>query len=270
MGKKLDRSILELIKSQAHQKHVEYNKLNDVIGSQIFNILELNSRVLYYPLEDDDVWGFADKIKEQSFVCISTSIPYDKQVFAAAHELYHLWFNRGQELILSSALEEEDNINSQIDDTELRANRFAAEFLVEENLLCQEMKTYGIKRDNIGIKEILKLATLFLVPYKTMVRRLYEINIFKQSQERFGNISKEQIDSWRTRLGISLPIRENKIGLDNLVDKAMELYEKKLITIDKLEYLLSFADLSPIKLGVEEVPAYTLPTDEELQAILEE
>jgi len=177
MGKKSDRYVLELIKSQAHQKHVEYNKLNDIIGTQIFNILALNSRVLYYPLEDDDVWGFADKIKEQSFVCISTSIPYDKQVFAAAHELYHLWFNEEQELILSSVLEEEEDINSQINDTELRANRFAAEFLVEENLLRQEMKTYGINRDNIGIKEILKLATLFLVPYKTMVRRLYELNI---------------------------------------------------------------------------------------------
>jgi len=61
-----------------------------------------------------------------------------------AHELYHLWFNGEQELILSSALEEEDNIDSQIDDTKLRANRFAAEFLVEENILRQEMKTYGV------------------------------------------------------------------------------------------------------------------------------
>ncbi len=270
IGRILDADTIEHIKGLARQKHNEYNKLNDVIGSQIFNILEYNSRVLYYPLEDDDVWGFAEKIKGQSFVCINTSIPYDKQVFAAAHELYHLWFNGEKELILSSSLEAEET-SYQINENELKANRFAAEFLVEENLLRQEMKTYDISKDNISIKEILRLSTLFLVPYKTMVRRLKEIKIFnKPSYEKFSSVSKEQIEIWRTRLGIRLPVRENKIGLDNLVDKAMELYEKKLITIEKLEYLLSFADLSIEQLGIETAPVYVPPTDEELQLIMEE
>lgn len=270
IGRILDADTIEHIKGLARQKHNEYNKLNDVIGSQIFNILEYNSRVLYYPLEDDDVWGFAEKIKGQSFVCINTSIPYDKQVFAAAHELYHLWFNGEKELILSSSLEAEET-SYQINENELKANRFAAEFLVEENLLRQEMKTYDISKDNISIKEILRLSTLFLVPYKTMVKRLKEIKIFnKSSYEKFSSVSKEQIEIWRTRLGIRLPVRENKIGLDNLVDKAMELYEKKLITIEKLEYLLSFADLSIEQLGIETAPVYVPPTDEELQLIMEE
>lgn len=270
IGRILDADTIEYIKGLARQKHNEYNKLNDVIGSQIFNILEYNSRVLYYPLEDDDVWGFAEKIKGQSFVCINTSIPYDKQVFVAAHELYHLWFNGEEELILSSSLEAEET-SYQINENELKANRFAAEFLVEENLLRQEMKTYDISKDNISIKEILRLSTLFLVPYKTMVRRLKEIKIFnKTSYEKFSSVSKEEIEMWRTRLSIRLPVRENKIGLDNLVDKAMELYEKKLITIEKLEYLLSFADLSIEQLGIETAPVYVPPTDEELQLIMEE
>lgn len=266
----LDAATIDHIKSLARQKHNEYNKQNDVIGSQIFSILELNSRVLYYPLEDDDVLGFAEKIKGQSFVCINTSIPYDKQAFAAAHELYHLWFDAEEELILSSSRDEKNEDNN-IDINELKANRFAAEFLIEENLLRQEMKTYAISKDNISIKDILKLSNLFLVPYKTMIKRLFEVEIVKKANyEKFIEVTQKQVDILRTRLGITLPSRENKIGLDNLTDKAMELYEKKLITFGKLEYLLSFSNLTPEQLEVEQKPEYIPPTDEDLQAIMEE
>ena len=266
----VDPATVDHIKTLVRQKHVEYNKLNDVIGSQIFNILESNSRVLYYPLEDGDVWGFSEKIKGQSFVCINTSIPYDKQVFAAAHELYHLWFDDEDELILSSALEEVPSRNG-IAIAELKANRFAAEFLVEENLLRQEMTTYSISKDKIDIKDILKLSHLFLVPYKTMVKRLYEVRIIsKSSFNKFIAIPEIEVEIWRKRLGITLPTRENKIGLDNLVDNAMELYEKNLITLEKLEYLLAFSQLTPQQLGIEQPQEYVPPTDDELQSIMEE
>ena len=33
-------------------------KMNDVIGIQIFQILSLYARVIYYPLGKDTVWGF--------------------------------------------------------------------------------------------------------------------------------------------------------------------------------------------------------------------
>lgn len=263
----LDPATFDHIKSLVRQKHVEYNKLNDVIGAQIFNILESNSRVLYYPLEDEDVWGFSEKIKGQSFVCINTSIHYDKQVFAAAHELYHLWFDDEDELILSSALEEVPSENGITID-ELKANRFAAEFLVEENLLRQEMTTYSISKDKVDIRDLLKLSHLFSVPYKTMVKRLYEVGIISKSGfNKFIAIPEIEVEIWRKRLGITLPTRENKIGLDNLVDNAMELYERNLITLEKLEYLLSFSQLTLQQLGIEQPQEYIPPTDDELQSM---
>ena len=265
----LDESTVDLIKSQVRKKHLEYSKLNDIMGSQIFSILELNSRVLFYPLEDDEVWGFSERIKGQSFVCINTSIPYDKQIFASAHELYHLWYDNEEELILSSALEETQQDTT--DERELKANRFAAEFLVSEVLLKQEMETYSIAKSKIDIKKVLQMSNLFLIPYKTMVRRFYEIKIIgKRDFESLMAISSEDIDVWRMRLGFSLPVREQRIGLDNLIDRALELYEKKLITYEKLEYLLSFAQLTPIQLGIPNAGNYVPPTDEELQSILEE
>lgn len=266
----LDNKTIDEIKGLARKKLIEYSKLNDVIGGQIFSILELQNKVLYYPIEDEEVWGFSEKIKGISFVWINTAISYDKQVFAAAHELYHLWFENNGEVILKKDLEE-TNSDAIISEIELRANRFAAEFLINEELLLQEMRTYRVEKNKICIKDILKISNLFVVPYKTMVKRLYEVKLInKKRYTEFMEISNREIEIWMNRLGLSLPTRDHKIGLNNLVDKAMELYEKKKITREKLEYLLDFAQLTMEEMGIGNEEPYIPPTDEELDAIMEE
>ena len=76
------------------------------------------------------------------------------------------------------------------------------EFLVNEELLRQEMKVFDIDKDGLSTKEIVKLANLFTVPYKTMVKRLYETNILSRKElEKFMIITDEQVDmvqSFRT------------------------------------------------------------------------
>jgi len=267
---KLDNKTIDEIKSMARRKLIEYSKLNDVIGAQIFNILELENKVLYYPIKDEEVWGFSEKIKGKSFVWVNTAIDYDKQVFAAAHELYHLWFEKNGDLILKEDIEEKSN-SSGITENELKANRFAAEFLINEELLLQEIRTYGLNKNRIGFKDIFKLSNLFVVPYKTMVKRLYETKLINEKKYcELIQLSNEEIEIWRNRLGRSLPIRDNKIGLSNLVDLAMELYEKRKITKEKLEYLLDFAGLTMEEMGIETEEIYIPPTDDELDAIMEE
>jgi Zn-dependent peptidase ImmA (M78 family) len=263
----LDEKGVRNVKALARSKLVEYNKLYDVIGTQVFSILEKESKVLYYPLEDQQVWGFSETIQGKSFVCINTSLQYDKQVFAAAHELYHLWFGNSGEIMISKDAIEPD----AEEEIELLANRFAAEFLANEELLFQEMRAFQIGKSNLSVKEIVKLANHFVVPYHTMVRRLNEVDVCSQKQyEEFMSYTDEQAEIWRNRLGISLPTRKEEIGLSDLVDKAMELFERDLITYEKLEYLLGFAELTPGKMGVEQKISYQPPLDDELDAIMEE
>lgn len=267
VNKELSRKDVDTIKAYAREKLVAYCKLNDVIGPQIFNILEKECKVLYYPLEEQQVWGFSEKIKGKSFVCINTSLPYDKQVFAAAHELYHLWYGTSGEVLISEDSEEPSSYR----EVEMWANRFAAEFLVNGELLRQEIINYDIDLNGIGIKDIIKLANLFVVPYKTMVRRLYELNIINKRQyTAFMEYTEEQVNIWRNRLAVSLPERKNKIGLADMIDRALNLYENKLITYEKLEYLLEFSGVSPKEVGVEKESTYEPPTDDELDAIMEE
>ena len=266
----LNSKAIDEIRAKARKKLNEYSKLNDVIGGQIFNILELENKVLYYPIEDEEVWGFSEKIKGKSFVWINTAIAYDKQVFAAAHELYHLWFENDGEVILKKDIEEMNNCVS-ISESELKANRFAAEFLINEELLLQEIRTYSMDKNKIDIKDIIKLSNLFIVPYKTMVKRLYEIKLISHKRyTQLMELSNKEVEVWRNRLGLSLPTRDNKIGLSNLVDKAMELYERKKITREKLEYLLDFAGLTTKEMGIKDEELYIPPTDEELDEIMEE
>ncbi len=266
--KKLSAEECKIADDLAYNKTSEYNKHNDILGEQIFNILSKNSRVLFYPLEDDDVWGFFEKIGGNTFICINTSIEYDKQVFVAAHELYHLWFNHPEDLILAAEIEETD---PAISINELMANRFAAAFLVPKMLLLQEIEANKIDDTNIDIPDIVRLARIFLVPYRTMVKRLCEIKkITETKQDIFLQLPEDQIDIWRTRLGLALIERTNLISLDVLIDKALSLFDKQLITREKLEYLLSFAKTTPEKMGIPNEQEYVRPSDDELQAIMEE
>lgn len=260
--KTLNKKEIDKIRSLAREKLVAFCKLNDVIGAQIFTILEKESHVLYYPLEDQTVWGFSEKVHGKAFICINTSLEYEKQVFAAAHELYHLWYGSAGEVLLPDAEYMEE---------EVRANRFAAEFLINEELLLQEMRIYNIDKENLEVKDIVRLAHLFVVPYQTMVKRLFEIGLCKESEKnKWAEVSENQIAIWQKRMGLLAPTYYNKIGLSNLLDMAVDLYEKKLITYAKLDYLLAFAEVSPKEMGIEEPSEYISPTEAELDALMEE
>ena len=264
---RLNENGVQKAKALAWDKLEEYHKQKDVIGAQIFSIIENESYVLYYPLNDQQVWGFSETIHGKSFVCINTSLRFDKQVFAAAHELYHLLFGNSGEIMISKD-EMEPYAEEQV---ELLANRFAAEFLVSEKLLRQEMCLFGISVNNVSVKDVVRLANHFVVPYHTMVKRLHEIGICSLEQyEKLYSYTDDQVEIWKNRLGITIPIRKEKIGLSNLVDRAMELYGRQLIAYEKLEHLLDLAGLSPSAMGVEIKASYTPPSDDELDAIWEE
>jgi Zn-dependent peptidase ImmA (M78 family) len=258
----------KLVEQHADDKITLYYKQNDILGEQIFDILKRNCRALFYPLEDDDVWGFYEKIGGHSFICINTSIDFDKQVFVAAHELYHLWYNHPEELILASDIEERDQ-NLSIE--EKRANRFAAVFLVPEMLLGREIVAGKIDIATIEVQDIVKLARTFLVPYRTMVKRLCEIGKISDSKcLEFLNVTEDQVAIWRKRLGVELVKRTNNISLDVLVDKAISAFDHNQITRAKLEYLLSLASTTTKELGIPDEEPYVRPSEDELQALMED
>ncbi len=266
------------IQRQARAKLGECKKTQDIIGQQIFSLLSLYARVFYYPLGKKGPWGITymagtenTQPSEKPFVAINTAIPVDAQVFAAAHELYHIWYDQKAEALGSSILDEPNGQDKQLDISELKASRFAAEFLVDEDLLYSEMKLYSITPDKIDIKNILTLASLFTVPYKTMVKRLHEVGTISQEEcSDYLGKSESAINQLRKRFSISIPEIDNRIALDNFVELAVSSYEKKLISYEKLEYLLSISNLKTADIGISELDAFIPPIDDILDDIMEE
>ena len=246
---RLEAKVVRNISLSATRKLMECNKASDIIGDYIFTILEQHSNVLLFPFSRTDIWGFVGKYENKVFSCINTSIPLEDQVFVAAHELYHIWFNGQEELILSKDIEGTETNGTSLN--EQMANRFAAEFLVQATLLQAEITMFSIKPEKIGIKAVLQLANSFTVPYRSMVKRLFETEIITRKQAIELLEQPEQfIDHWRLRLGYGLPCPTKKKKLGNLLDLAMQAFEIDLITRDKLDHLLEIVGIEPNQLGL--------------------
>ena len=271
MHKELSDFEVEEVKKRAREKLGVCRKVNDIIGVQIFSILGLYARVIYYPLGKDAPWGFTrisgsqnDSALKKPFVAINTSISIDCQVFAAAHELYHIWFEQKPDILPSDLLEENGKeIN------EKRANRFAAEFLVDEMVLRQELEIYKIRE--CTIKSVLQLADLFTVPYQAMAKRLREIGFIGDEElKKLLSESKDSIMRYKKRYALSSPEADEHIAMDNLAELAVNAFEADLITYEKLEYLLWLCGLKPGDIGITKMSGRVFPSDEELDSVMEE
>lgn len=271
MTKDLNEFEINEIKSHAKEKLGLCRKGNDIIGTQIFSILGLYARVIYYPLGKDAPWGFTrisgsknDASLKKPFVALNSSIPLDCQVFAAAHELYHIWYEQNPDMLPSDLLSEQGKKIS-----EKKANRFAAEFLVDEILLKQEIDLYKVKK--FTIKSILQLSDLFTVPYRTMVKRLGETGIIENAVlNKFLAESEDSIEKYKKIYSLASQQSDNRIVMDNLVELAVNAYKAGYITFEKLEYLLRISNLKPDDLGIEKKSACVFPSDDELDSIMEE
>lgn len=259
------------IKNLAKEKLGLCRKSGDIIGTQIFSILGLYARVIYYPLGKDAPWGFTrisgsknDSSLEKPFVAINSSIPIECQVFAAAHELYHIWYEQNPDMLPADLLNEQNKKAS-----EKKANRFAAEFLADEVLLKQEIDLYKIRK--FTIKSVLQLAELFTVPYRTMVKRLGEIGAIESSEvDKYLLESEDSVEKHKKRYALSSLKSDDRVAMDNLVELAVTAYESRYITYEKLEYLLEMSNLKPEDLGIEKKVACEFPSDDELDSIMEE
>lgn len=273
----LEEEDIEAIQIIVNSKLGEYKKTNQIIKEDIFKILEMNCKVIYYPIADDEICGFVYSFKNHKFVYINSYIPFEKQIFTAAHELYHIWYSdiKTGELLKSVVLEETINFRD-IKAEDIKANRFGAEFLVPKDVLLNELQIRKINKNFIGLREIVELMDIFLVPYKTIVRRLYEIEYLTEDkciellkeEDRKENIG---VMLWQKRLKLCKRNNERtkEIKLDDMVDMALRLYEKQQITYDKLKYILSLSNCTPEEFNISE-EKIILPSEEDILKILEE
>lgn len=158
---------------------------NTIIRDSIFGIVtnyarkrELSIEVLRYPFGDEELWAFTFVKKGTLFLCVNSELAVCKQIFAVAHELYHIHCyaeDKDPDTIVSGSLLDsktaDDTAESQED---LEANAFAGLLLMPDSMLDEQIKLYGISGERISTDDVLMLMELFALPYKAVVLRLAE------------------------------------------------------------------------------------------------
>ena len=269
------------------------NIVNRDIQDDVFTLLENECKVFYYPISDLQLWAFYHKDEQEDgslrkFVFINTSLPYEKQIFAAAHELAHIWgvSEDVSETLVTSADEDSpirmDEVGSvHPSKDELIANRFAAEFLMNAQTVrdlyikCDNRKT-AFPKEVEQIAFVLCLMNYYLVPYKMTVLRLEELGLISpQEEETLLAVPREgenSISQMQKRL--SLCERNNEITktkkFSDFIDLAIQDYKKELITFAKTKQLLSIFDMTPESMGILKEKDHEFFTSEELDALLED
>lgn len=176
--------IVEQIPTVIDQIKIDYVLKNTTIRDDIFGILEKHCIVVYYPLDNEDNCGFHIKrfVKDSlhDFVYINTAKPIADQVFAAAHELGHVWG------VGSKVWKQAEEIGQlSIDDEERIINRFAAELLMPKTefkaTFWAHMEQLNLDPNKLKIEDMVRVMVMqmndYMVPYESVRRRMVETDI---------------------------------------------------------------------------------------------
>lgn len=166
---------------------------NTIIRETIFGIVsnyarkrELSLEVLRYPFKDDELWAFTFVKKNTIFLCVNTELPMCKQIFATAHELYHIHCY-AEDINIStitsgSLLDSKTFDEAAASQEDLEANAFAGLLLMPDSSLVEQFKMFGISKDEMSIDDVLILMDLFALPYKAVVLRLVESGVITKDK----------------------------------------------------------------------------------------
>ena len=241
------------------------------IGDNILKLIRKEKiYLLSFPVEISDeqenhfsaIYVCLNDDEEMSFIGLNTADYYDKQLFALAHELYH-HFKRC-DLHVCRLSDEEKNYD------ELKANRFAAEFLLPTEKLEIEIKgenSGDIKlvswKHSALLRFIARLHCEYRLPYKAIVRRLEEIKAIDQEQYQ-ALLLEDARDEKNDYYAVGLTMHEdifkllnqktNRLGVDGSdLENVIRNYEDEFISFGEFKKALAMFNKKPADFGMDEV-----------------
>lgn len=262
----LSETEMQDIELKANGKLNELHKTSRILGKQVLTIIKKEATLLQSPFPDEEFCAFVCQKKGRLFVYLNSHIPEEKQNFAAAHELYHIWFDK--DYLTNPEMLKGTILNDETDDTrELRANLFAAMLLVPKHVLEQELLFLDIPKNEVTAINAVELAHIFEVPYKSMVRRLYEIGHIKKTLF-IELLAEPNVKLIQRKLQLEKIPSKPIIQYEGLAKNACDLYQEGLIAPKKLRNLLALIEKEPKDFGIE-IPN-ELPSEEDIDKLLEE
>lgn len=222
------------------------------LKDEVFGLLGKVGTLIFYPFEEENLCGIYVCKGEKHYFIINSLIPLEKQVFAGAHELAHsldMAKVRIEVITIDLMTEYVNNkeYGEKIKKADIIANRFAAELLVGKKQLQERFNELPESYSNI-VKAVL-LSDIFLVPYKTIVKRFSETEIIKDEKiisellrvdDKAIKLIAERYECCRRNFEISKEIR-----LGGYTNKALMMYENELSTFNELKEKLELIQKRP-------------------------
>lgn len=166
-----------------------------VIREGVFSVMQNYARkkdisleIMRYPFHDDKLWAFTFLKEGTIFVCVNSGLPICRQLFAMAHELYHIYCfgeDTDQNMIRMGSILKEETADSGTEvQEELEANAFAGLLLMPTESVRRQMELMRIEPKHFDLDDILTMMDIYAMPYKVCVLRLYECGVISAVKAR--------------------------------------------------------------------------------------
>ena len=206
-------------------------------------INKLKNLTITYLEMDEKISGACFKFDSQQIMFINAKHPKGRQVFTAAHEIYHLFYEDNTFTIC--------NLNSN-EEIEKNANRFASLLLIPPTALYSYKKENNIKKWDLN--SIIDCEQYFQISHESLLYRLKSIGdiTFKEF-----SMFKPNIKYYAKHRGYDSSLYEPYIGknytIGNYVRLVEEVYEKDLISNGKREEYLIQSYLNDLVYNLEDL-----------------
>lgn len=192
---------------------------------------------------DEKISGACCRVDSQQIIFINSKHPKGRQVFTAAHEIYHLFYEDAIFTICDL------NSNNEVEKT---ANQFASFLLMPINALYTYKKQNNIEKWDLN--SIIDCEQYFQISHEAL---LYRLKISGDITSEEFNLFKPNIKYNAQHRGYDLSLYEPYIGknytIGNYVRLVEEVYEKDLISNGKREEYLIQSYLSDLVYNLEDL-----------------
>lgn len=234
------KELIYIARTRANEKRNALG-LGDEPISNIFNLLENQGIFLFIKPFKGNASAMFMRTKDIHIVIINSKHTLGHQIFSAAHELSHFFFDK--ELMGGVCLANKYNQDQEV---ERLADFFASYFLMpEEGLLKHISKRKKKANSCLDLSDIIYLQQYFRVSWQAMLYRLLNM----------GELSLEEVEKYKT---VSIKSEAAKLGYDldlytptykecpsqKYIEYAMKAFKHDLISESKLNEYLSIIGTS--------------------------
>ena len=192
---------------------------------------------------NEKISGACFKVDSQQIMFINSKHPKGRQVFTAAHELYHLFYEDAAFTIC--------NLNSN-DEIEKNANQFASFLLMPINALYSYKKENNIEKWNLN--SIIDCEQYFQISHEALLYRLKNgSDITFEEFNKFKPNIKNNAQYCGYDSSLYEPYIDKNYTIGNYVRLVEEVYRKDLISNGKREEYLIESYLSDLVYNLEDL-----------------